>query len=46
MKVVKPMLLGTGEEPLTDEKYLFEPKWDGIRLLVGEDFSYTYEFNY
>lgn len=41
MKIIKPMLLSHGTEPFTDEKYLFEPKWDGIRLLVGNDFSYT-----
>jgi DNA ligase-1 len=41
MKITKPMLLSYGTEPFTDEKFLFEPKWDGIRLLVGEDFSYT-----
>ena len=41
MKITKPMLLSYGTEPFTDEKFLFEPKWDGIRLLVGENFSYT-----
>lgn len=41
MKIIKPMLLSHGNEPFSDEKFLFEPKWDGIRLLVGDDFSYT-----
>ncbi|MBB3111083.1 bifunctional non-homologous end joining protein LigD [Paenibacillus phyllosphaerae] len=31
---IKPMLLTSGEEPFDDIEFLFEPKWDGIRLLL------------
>lgn len=41
MKLVKPMLLGYQEEVRSDEGWLYEPKFDGIRLLVGNDYSYT-----
>lgn len=41
MKLVKPMLLGYQEEVRSDEGWLYEPKFDGIRLLIGNDYSYT-----
>ena len=41
MKLVKPMLLKYQEEVRSDEGWLYEPKFDGIRLLVGNDYSYT-----
>ena len=41
MKYVKPMLLGTQEQINSDEDWLYEPKYDGIRLLVGNRHSYT-----
>ena len=41
MKLVKPMLLVYQEEVRSDEGWLYEPKFDGIRLLVGNDYSYT-----
>lgn len=41
MKLVKPMLLEYQEEIRSDEGWLYEPKFDGIRLLVGRDYSYT-----
>jgi len=41
MKYIKPMLLGTQEHVNSDEEWLFEPKYDGIRLLVGNQHSYT-----
>ncbi|SDN16179.1 DNA ligase-1 [Psychrobacillus sp. OK028] len=41
MKIVKPMLLEYQEEATSEEGWIYEPKYDGIRLLVGNDFSYT-----
>lgn len=41
MKIVKPMLLSYQEEITSEEEWLYEPKYDGIRLLVGENYSYT-----
>jgi len=41
MKLAKPMLLGYQEEVRSDDGWLYEPKFDGIRLLVGNDHSYT-----
>ena len=41
MKIVKPMLLEYQDEVRSDEGWLYEPKFDGIRLLVGNDYSYT-----
>jgi DNA ligase 1 len=41
MKLVKPMLLEYQEEVRSDEGWLYEPKFDGIRLLIGNDYSYT-----
>ncbi len=35
------MLLGYQEEVRSDEGWLYEPKFDGIRLLIGNDYSYT-----
>ncbi|MEC0229023.1 ATP-dependent DNA ligase [Paenibacillus alba] len=31
---IKPMLAGSGDEPFDDDDYLFEPKWDGGRILL------------
>ncbi|MER2079423.1 hypothetical protein [Psychrobacillus psychrotolerans] len=41
MKIVKPMLLGYQEKVSSEEGWIYEPKYDGIRLLVGNNFSYT-----
>jgi len=41
MKLVKPMLLSYQEEVSSEDGWLYEPKFDGIRLLVGNDHSYT-----
>ena len=41
MKLVKSMLLEYQEEGCSDEGWLYEPKFDGIRLLVGNDYPYT-----
>ena len=41
MKLIKPMLLSYQDEVTSDEGWMYEPKFDGIRLLVGNDFSYT-----
>lgn len=41
MKIVKPMLLEYQEKVSSEEGWIYEPKYDGIRLLVGNDFSYT-----
>jgi len=41
MKYIKPMLLGTQDHVSSDEDWLYEPKYDGIRLLVGNRHSYT-----
>ncbi|MFB9325638.1 DNA ligase [Paenibacillus aurantiacus] len=31
---IKPMLATVGDEPFDDEDFLFEPKWDGARMLL------------
>lgn len=41
MKTVKPMLLGYQEKASSEEGWIYEPKFDGIRLLVGNNHSYT-----
>ncbi|MET3658181.1 ATP-dependent DNA ligase [Sporosarcina psychrophila] len=41
MKYIKPMLLGTQDHVNSDKYWLYEPKYDGIRLLVGNRHSYT-----
>lgn len=41
MKYVKPMLLGTQNSVGSDVGWLYEPKYDGFRLLVGNGHSYT-----
>lgn len=41
MKLIKPMLLEYQEEVSSEEGWLYEPKFDGIRLLAGNDYSYT-----
>ncbi|WP_338652684.1 hypothetical protein V6B14_12800 [Sporosarcina psychrophila] len=41
MKLVKPMLLGNQEDVSSEDGWLYEPKFDGIRLLVSNDHSYT-----
>lgn len=35
------MLLAYQEEVSSEEGWIYEPKYDGIRLLVGNNFSYT-----
>lgn len=41
MKIVKPMLLEYQEVATSEDGWIYEPKYDGIRLLVGNSFSYT-----
>lgn len=41
MKYIKPMLLGTQDIMSSDEGWLYEPKFDGFRLIVGNSHSYT-----
>ncbi|MEK5215332.1 ATP-dependent DNA ligase [Psychrobacillus sp. FSL H8-0487] len=41
MKTVKPMLLKYQDKVSSEEGWIYEPKYDGIRLLVGNNFSYT-----
>ncbi|MEK5217782.1 ATP-dependent DNA ligase [Psychrobacillus sp. FSL H8-0487] len=41
MKIVKPMLLEYKEKATSEEGWIYEPKRDGIRLLVGNNYSYT-----
>lgn len=41
MKIVKPMLLSYQEEINSSEGWLYEPKFDGIRILLGDNYSYT-----
>ncbi|MFD0698254.1 RNA ligase family protein [Paenibacillus sp. GCM10027628] len=36
---IKPMILSIGEEAFNDEKYIFEPKWDGWRILLHKQGS-------
>ncbi|MFD0677780.1 MULTISPECIES: ATP-dependent DNA ligase [unclassified Paenibacillus] len=31
---IKPMLLSLGKEPFDDDEFIFEPKWDGWRILL------------
>lgn len=31
---LKPMIVSIGKEAFNDEHYIFEPKWDGMRLLL------------
>ncbi|MCR8635171.1 DNA ligase [Paenibacillus radicis (ex Xue et al. 2023)] len=31
---IKPMLLSLGKEPFDDDDFIFEPKWDGWRILL------------
>lgn len=31
---IKPMLASSGEEAFDDDNYIFEPKWDGWRILL------------
>jgi DNA ligase-1 len=40
MNQIKPMLLTTSEV-FSDSNWLYEPKYDGFRLLCGNDHSYT-----
>ena len=39
MKHYAPMLAARAPRPFTDRGWMFEPKWDGIRLLVESDGS-------
>lgn len=41
MKTVKPMLLKYQDKVSSEKGWIYEPKYDGIRLLVGNNFSYT-----
>lgn len=41
MKLVKPMLLEYQEEARSDEGWLYEPKFNGIRVLSSNKYSYT-----
>ncbi|KAA0941630.1 hypothetical protein FQ087_20975 [Sporosarcina sp. ANT_H38] len=41
MKLIKPMLLEYQEEVSSEDGWIYEPKFDGIRLLTGNDYSYT-----
>lgn len=41
MEIVKPMLLTYQEKVSSDNGWIYEPKYDGIRLLVGNNYSYT-----
>jgi DNA ligase 1 len=40
-RFVKPMLLEYQEEASSDEGWLYEPKFNGIRLLSVNNYSYT-----
>ncbi|MFH5182728.1 hypothetical protein ACHHV8_08895 [Paenibacillus sp. TAB 01] len=31
---LEPMIVGLGREAFDDDSYIFEPKWDGWRLLI------------
>jgi bifunctional non-homologous end joining protein LigD len=31
---IKPMLVAMGKEAFDDDRYIFEPKWDGWRILI------------
>ncbi|NHN34618.1 ATP-dependent DNA ligase [Paenibacillus agricola] len=31
---IKPMIVSIGNEPFNDESFIFEPKWDGWRILL------------
>ncbi|MEK5071732.1 ATP-dependent DNA ligase [Sporosarcina sp. FSL K6-1508] len=41
MKLIKPMLLGYQEAVRSDEGWIYEPKFNGIRLLAENNRSYT-----
>ncbi|KQL37111.1 RNA ligase family protein [Psychrobacillus sp. FJAT-21963] len=41
MKKVKPMLLNSQDTVTNNKDWIYEPKYDGIRLLVGNKYSYT-----
>ncbi|OMP65730.1 ATP-dependent DNA ligase [Domibacillus epiphyticus] len=41
MKIIKPMLLTSDDNVFSDADWIFEPKYDGYRLLVGNKYSYT-----
>ena len=41
MKYIKPMLLDTQDKVSSDKGWLYEPKFDGFRLLIGNGHSYT-----
>ncbi|MDD9265618.1 DNA ligase [Paenibacillus sp. GCM10023248] len=36
---VKPMNAALGQEPFDDDRYMFEPKWDGSRILIHKQGS-------
>jgi bifunctional non-homologous end joining protein LigD len=31
---IKPMIVSIGKEAFDDDNYIFEPKWDGWRILL------------
>lgn len=31
---IKPMAVSFGEEPFDDQHFIYEPKWDGVRILI------------
>jgi bifunctional non-homologous end joining protein LigD len=31
---IKPMIVSIGREPFDDERFIFEPKWDGWRIIL------------
>ena len=33
--IVEPMLSGSADKPMKDDKYIYELKWDGIRALIA-----------
>lgn len=36
---IKPMGVSFGEEPFDDQHFLYEPKWDGVRVLIHKQGS-------
>ena len=36
---IKPMGASFGEEPFDDEHFIYEPKWDGVRVLIHKQGS-------
>ncbi|MCY9662452.1 RNA ligase family protein [Paenibacillus chondroitinus] len=36
---IKPMAVSAGGEPFDDQHFIFEPKWDGVRILIHKQGS-------